>query len=134
MTQPTSKFRGVTAATLLASAIAASTPIANAQANSEGNDTMHVQFIRFESSLPREQVLAVAEERMPEFQKIEGLRQKYYVALDAPNSYGGIYIWDSKEAMMEFRGSDLAAKIPQAYALTGKPDIEVIEALFRLRN
>lgn len=92
-----------------------------------------VQFVKFESKLPRETVLAAALERKPQFEKIPGLVQKYYMELDAPNSYGGIYVWESKEAMAAFTQTDLFKTIPAAYGVASKPDVEIIPMLFPLR-
>lgn len=95
---------------------------------------MIIQIIKFESALSEDDVMAVAEERAPQFREIPGLLQKYYVKLDRPNHYGGVYIWDSTESLSAYRESDLAASIPVAYKVIGKPSIEVLNGLFQLRN
>ena len=69
-----------------------------------------------------------------EFRALPGLVQKYYVKLDRPNQYGGIYVWDSMEALSAYRESDLAASIPSAYKVRGQPTVEVLHALFQLRE
>jgi len=94
---------------------------------------MIVQFVQFETSLSQKELLAVAEERLPQFRAIPSLVQKYYVKLDKPNHYGGFYIWDSPEAMAKYRDSDLAKSIPSAYKIVGAPDIRVYEVVFPLR-
>jgi hypothetical protein len=53
---------------------------------------MIVQFIHFETSLSEKELLAVAEERLPQFRAIPSVVQKYYLKLDKPNHYGGFYI------------------------------------------
>ncbi len=95
---------------------------------------MIVQFIKIESSLTLEEVEAVAQERLPQFQAIPGLLQKYYLKLDKPNHYGGFYIWRSREDLMAFRASDLAKTIPSAYRVVGAPDVEIHGLLFPLRE
>ncbi|MBX2817536.1 MAG: YdhR family protein [Saprospiraceae bacterium] len=95
---------------------------------------MKIQIIRLQSSLEEQELLHRAKEREPLFQKIPGLLQKYYVKLDEPNQYGGIYIWESQESLDAFRASDLAASIPQAYEITKAPDIELLDVLFKLRD
>lgn len=62
------------------------------------------------------------------------MKQKYYVELGEPNRYGGIYIWESKEALGAFLKSDLFAAVPKAYQVVGAPDVEVVDALFQLRD
>lgn len=92
-----------------------------------------VQFVRFESKLPKEEVLAEANARRPQFEAMPGLVQKYYLELDAPNSYGGIYIWESKEAMAAFRETELFKGIPAAYGIASQPQVDIIPVLFPLR-
>jgi len=86
---------------------------------------MIVQFVQFETSLSEKEVLAVAEERLPQFRAIPSLVQKYYLKLDKPDHYGGLYIWDSPEAMARYRDSDLAKSIPSAYKIVGAPDVRI---------
>ena len=95
---------------------------------------MIIQFIRFESALAEGDVLNTANERLDKFRALPGLVQKYYVKLKEPNHYGGIYVWDSMESLSAFRESELAATIPAAYKVVGKPDIEVMETFIQLRD
>jgi heme-degrading monooxygenase HmoA len=95
---------------------------------------MIIQIVKFETKLSFEEVLDIARERAPEFRKFSGLLQKYYVRTDRPNRYGGVYIWESPEAMKEYRESDLASSIPQAYQVLGPPEIEIYEVAFSLRD
>ena len=95
---------------------------------------MIIQMVKFETKLQLEEVLDVAQERAPEFRKTPGLLQKYYVRTDLPNTYAGIYIWDSPDSMKKYRESDLAASIPQAYRVLGPPEIEVFEVALVLRD
>lgn len=88
---------------------------------------MIIQMIKFRSALSEEEVLAVAEARIPQFRDIPGLLQKYYVKSDQPDQYAGIYLWDSMEPAAAYRQSDLAASIPAAYKILGQPVIEVYE-------
>jgi len=95
---------------------------------------MIIQIVKFETTLSEDEVMAIANERADRFRALPGLLQKYYVKLDRANHYGGVYIWDSAESMAAFRESDLAASIPTAYKVKGKPDIEILHTLFQLRE
>lgn len=95
---------------------------------------MIIQIVKFQSDLGREEVLKVARERASMFRAIPGLLQKYYVHPEEPGHYAGLYIWDSVESLREFRASELAATIPQAYHVTEPPEIEVYEVVFTLRE
>jgi heme-degrading monooxygenase HmoA len=91
---------------------------------------MIIQMVKFETKLPFEDVLNVAQGRAPQFRKIPGLIQKYYVRTSRPNQYAGVYIWGSPDSMKKYRESDLAASIPQAYKVLSPPAIEVYEVAF----
>lgn len=95
---------------------------------------MILQMVKFETKLSFEDVLNVAQGRAPEFRKVLGLIQKYYVRASRPNQYAGVYIWDSADSMKKYRESDLAASIPQAYKVLAPPQIEVYEVAFSLRD
>nr|WP_299174308.1 YdhR family protein [uncultured Allomuricauda sp.] len=95
---------------------------------------MIIQVIKLKSQLPEAELLKRAKEREPQFQALKGLLQKYYVKLDQPGQYGGIYIWDSQESLNAYRTSELAASIPGAYEITEAPNIEIMDILFQLRK
>lgn len=95
---------------------------------------MIIQFVQFETSLSEDEVLAVSKERFPRYHALPSLLQKYYLKLAKPNHYGGIMIWESPEALAEFRQSDLAKTIATAYRVVGAPDIGIHEVMFPLRD
>lgn len=95
---------------------------------------MYVQFVKFRSGLTESQVRETMEQRAPEFRAIPSLVQKFYVREPETGEYGGIYIWESKEAMEAYRGSELARSIPAAYQVEGVPRIELFELVFPLRG
>ena len=95
---------------------------------------MILQIIKLKSNLPEEALLTKARARESMFKAIPGLIQKYYVKTDQPGQYGGIYVWDSPQSLQEFRSSDLAKSIPEAYEVVEAPQIELMDILFQLRN
>lgn len=95
---------------------------------------MIIQIIKFETALSADEVIAIAEERIDRFRALPGLIQKYYVKLEESNRYGGIYVWDSMESLAAYRESELAASIPAAYKVTSPPTVEILDALFQLRE
>lgn len=95
---------------------------------------MFIQFVKFKSGLSDEEVRRTMEARAPEFRAIPGLVQKYYVHEAETGEYAGIYIWESEEALNEFRDSELARTIPKAYQISGGPRVELLEVLTPLRG
>jgi heme-degrading monooxygenase HmoA len=95
---------------------------------------MILQFVKLKSNLPEKELLDRAKERQPQFEAIPGLIQKYYVKLNEEGYYGGIYVWDNKASLMDFKESDLAKSIPNAYEVVEAPSIDVMDIMFQLRN
>lgn len=95
---------------------------------------MILQFVKLKSDLPEEELLKRAKEREPQFKAIPGLLQKYYVKMNEPGSYGGVYVWDTPKSLQAFKASDLAKSIPQAYEVAEAPNIEIMNILFQLRT
>ena len=94
---------------------------------------MIMQTVKLKTSLSEEELLRIAEERLPQFQAIPGLVQKYYVRCAGEGEYAGVYLWDTMESLRAYRESELAKSIPTAYQLIEPPVVEVGEVLFPLR-
>lgn len=95
---------------------------------------MIIATVRFETELTEDEALKIAEERLPLFLEVRGLVQKYYVKGAKPNEFMGVYIWESLQALKDFRESDLAASIPAAYKVKGQPQVEVGNVFTTLRS
>jgi hypothetical protein len=62
------------------------------------------------------------DESIEKFSHVPGMRLKLWIADDAANTWGGLYIWESREAM------DAAGPLPsRAKALIGKEPVSVTE-------
>ncbi len=95
---------------------------------------MILQIIRLTSDLPEEELQKRAKDRAPNFKSISGLLQKYYIKTSNQGEYGGVYIWDSLQSLQAYQQTDLAKSIPEAYAIKGVPDIEIMDIIFQLRK
>ena len=94
---------------------------------------MIVQVVKFKTGLSDEEVAQTIAERAPQYEALPGLRQKLYIREQATGEYGGIYLWEDEDSMREFRESELAATIPEAYRVEGAPRVEVFEVVSVLR-
>ena len=102
---------------------------------SKGNRSPAMMLrVRFKTALSFDQVNSVVEERAPEFESLAGLRQKYYLQDTVSGEYAGVYIWDTAEALAEYRKSELRASIAKAYETQGEPHIEVYRIIKVLRE
>jgi heme-degrading monooxygenase HmoA len=95
---------------------------------------MFMLSVKFKSRLSDADVRRVMEERAPQFRALPGLVQKYYGREEGTGEYTGLYLWESEDAMREYRQSELARSIPEAYAVEGAPRVEIFEVLLPLRG
>ena len=91
-------------------------------------------IVKLRTSLNDKEFLKKAHEREPQFAANPAIIQKYYIKLNEPGYYGGVYIWESAEALREFKESNLAKSIPKSYKGIEKPTIEIVDILFPLRE
>ena len=91
-------------------------------------------LVRIRTRLPLDEIMARAEKRMPEFRALGGLLQKYYVHDPATGEIGGLYLWESAEALAEYRESELRKTIAEAYEAEEEPRVEVLRVITPLRD
>jgi hypothetical protein len=90
--------------------------------------------VKFKSALPVDKAMEIARDRMDDFRALKGLKQKYYLYDAATEEICGLYLWDSPEALDEYRQSELRATIAAAYQATGEPQVQVFKVLEPLRD
>jgi len=90
-------------------------------------------FVRVKSDLDLEELDRRMNERMPRFLEIPGLIQKIYGRDPATGDTCGVYFFESKEALVAFRETELARTIPTAYEAT-EVRREVYEVLMPLKS
>ncbi len=90
-----------------------------------------ILFVRLASDLAWPELEQRLMARRPRFESVPGLIQKIYGRDPASGAACGIYFFESREALLAFRESELAKSIPSAYEATEfRP--EAYELLFPL--
>jgi hypothetical protein len=74
-----------------------------------------ILFVRIKSELDAQEFDRRLLERRPRFLEVHGLVQKIYGRDDVTGEVCGIYLFESKEALVAFRETELARTIPTAY-------------------
>ena len=92
-----------------------------------------ILFVRVKSDLDTAELDRRMNERKPRFLEVPGLIQKIYGRDPATGDTCGIYFFESKQALVAFRETELARTIPTAYEAT---DVrrEVYEVLMPLKS
>lgn len=91
-------------------------------------------LVRLKSELDRDEIERIMKERAPEFRALDGLVQKYYLEGMEPGEFGGFYLWESLDDVVEYRESELAATIAAAYKGVGAPQVDVFKIVMPLRD
>ena len=95
---------------------------------------MIIRLVKFKSALSDSEVLKLYNQRAPQYRKLPGLIQKYYIKDKQTGEHGVVYLWDSMQAMEAFQQSELSRSIPEAYKIVGQPRIEVLDVVYTLRS
>jgi len=95
---------------------------------------MITQLVKFTSALPEQEALTAARRRMPEYRAVPGLIQKIYLKFGEPDTYGGLMIWESPEALAAFRATELSRSVAETYSVVGVPEVMIGETLWLLRE
>jgi hypothetical protein len=76
------------------------------------NPSDHVQVVTFQlAGLEPDAYRAHCEASAPAFREIRGLREKAWLANPSTNTYGGLYAWDSSEAMEAYVNGPIFAAL-----------------------
>ncbi|HYI15693.1 MAG TPA: YdhR family protein [Thermomicrobiales bacterium] len=69
---------------------------------------MQIQVINFQlKDLPVEEFQTLCDAIAPQWAAIPGLVSKVWIANEATNTYGGVYTWETREALDNYLQSDL---------------------------
>ena len=93
---------------------------------------MHIQIINFNlEGISRDEYEKVCESLAGDFAALPGLVSKHWLANEENNTYGGVYIWETEEAMQNYLESELFHGVGANPALANaeSKEFEVIEAL-----
>jgi Putative mono-oxygenase ydhR len=86
-----------------------------------------VSLVRFKSRLSDDAVQATFEERADRYRHVPGLVEKIYVRFRDSGEFGAVYVWNSEQALMDFRQTELAKTIPEVYKVEQAPSSELAD-------
>ena len=90
---------------------------------------MHILIINFNlNDLSRAQYEEVCDSLAETFAAVPGLVSKHWLANEETNTYGGVYVWENKQSMLDFQASELFASVGSnpAFANITANDFEVL--------
>jgi hypothetical protein len=86
-----------------------------------------VSLVRFRSGLSDNAVQANFENRADRYLEVPGLVEKIYLRFRESGEFGAVYVWESEQALMNFRRTLLATTIPDVYQVEEPPDVELAD-------
>ena len=99
----------------------------------EGKHPGVVLMVKFKSGLTYEEAEKRYKERLPEFQALPGLIQKYYLHNPETGEWAGMYLWDSQESLEAYLASELRGTIAETYEVVGEPRVDRMAVVDVLR-
>lgn len=92
---------------------------------------MHIQIIEFRlQDLEAEAYETMCDQLAPAFADVVGLRAKIWLADGPGNRFGGIYVWEDRQAMESFAATDLSRAVathPNFAGITSR-DFDILDA------
>jgi hypothetical protein len=85
---------------------------------------VNVRF-QYEDSFDRARVIGVADNARATFEGMPGLRFKFFTLDESARRANNFYVWDSKEAALEFFSDELRQRVTELYGVA--PTIEYVE-------
>ena len=85
---------------------------------------VNVSF-QYEGSFDRARVIGIAENARAKFEGMPGLRFKFFTFDEPAGLARSFYVWDSKEAALEFFSDELREQVTDLYGV--QPTIEFVE-------
>lgn len=86
---------------------------------------VNVSFQYEDGSFDRARVVNIAEQARSTFEGMPGLRFKFFTYDEAAGSATNFYVWDSKQAALEFYSDELRERVTGLYGVA--PTIEFVE-------
>jgi len=80
---------------------------------------MHILVINFNlEGLAHAQYAEACDELAPTFAAIPGLISKHWLANEEDNTYGGVYVWSDRQAMLDYKASEIFSQVANNPAFT----------------
>jgi len=80
---------------------------------------------RYQDSFDRARVIRVADKARTTFEGMPGLRFKFFTFDESARLATNFYVWDSKEAALDFFSDELRDRVTDLYGV--EPTIEFVE-------
>lgn len=91
---------------------------------------MHIQIINFNlNGLSHQDYSNACNEIAQTFADLPGLISKHWLNNEETNTYGGVYFWETKEAMQDYLTSEVFAQVANnpSFANASSKDFAVLE-------
>jgi heme-degrading monooxygenase HmoA len=91
-----------------------------------------IQLVRYESRLTYDAVMERFTARSDRYRTVPGLLQKYYLHYPEADEYAGVYVWETEDALQNWRDTNLAGTLAETYQVKDGPHSEIAEVMLVL--
>ncbi|KQL46036.1 hypothetical protein AN963_13605 [Brevibacillus choshinensis] len=95
---------------------------------------MKMLSMRFKSNKSAEELRQLSEAGFEKFRSLNGLIQKYYVKNEETGEVGGVYLWESEQALSEYLNGPIIKSLPERFELKEPLSIEIVDVQYTLRT
>jgi len=86
---------------------------------------MYIQIINFKlKGVTEEDYAGLCDNLAPSYAAVPGLVRKIWLANSETGTYGGVYVWQNKQAMEDFAATDLYSSVATHPNLDGITSVE----------
>lgn len=95
---------------------------------------MKMLIMRFSTKKSAEELSQLSEAGFEKFRSLPGLIQKFYVRYEETGEVGGVYLWETGEALQAYLDGPIVKSLPERFELREDPKIEVVDIQYALRS
>ncbi|MDI9914189.1 YdhR family protein [Rhodococcus sp. IEGM 1379] len=93
---------------------------------------MWIVSMRMKIEASDEETERKSREGFEKFRALEGLTQKYYIRNHETGELGGVYLFETKEAVDAYVNGPIVASVAERFGVIGEVKLEVVEVLMTL--
>lgn len=93
---------------------------------------MTIVSMRMKSNKSPEELDQLSRAGFPKFRALDSLSQKYYVHNKKDDTYGGIYLFHTREAAEAYVNGPIVASVAERFGVVGNVTVEILDVTYTL--
>ena len=93
---------------------------------------MTIVSMRMKSNKSPEELDRLSRAGFPKFRALDSLSQKYYIHHKESNTYGGLYLFHTREAAEAYVKGPIVASVAERFGVVGEVSVEILDVMYTL--